>query len=399
MTRRSTRAIALALGLVLFASSAFAEEGIEDKLRGTREALDAAKGDRSRTQAAVEDAQAVLAAANRQLAEVETQLSAKEAELAAAQAALQDAQNATLAVSEQLQQVSAQLEATRQELADKKDEFNARAVAAYKYGGGVSYAGALLDAQDFSDLATTAYYLQSVMEYDNRLIEQVSGEAEQIADARAEVDLLHEQLATQQTIAERAAAEVERATQAQRKLTEMAAEERARSAAVKQQLESQLASYNALVADLEAESRKLEEELAKSRWRAGRPGVGELLWPTNGRAGSGFGWRVHPIYGTRRMHTGVDISGPYGQPIIAAAEGLVIHAGWRGGYGLAVVIDHGGGLATLYAHQSSINVAEGQVVTAGQKVGSIGSTGQSTGPHLHFEVRVNGVPKDPMQWY
>lgn len=399
MTRRSTRAIALALGLVLLASSAFAEEGIEDKLQDTREALDAAKGDRSRTQAAVEDAQAVLAAANRQLAEVETQLAAKEAELAAAQAALQDAQNATLAVSEQLQQVSAQLEATRQELADKKDEFNARAVAAYKYGGSVSYAGALLDADNFSDLATTAYYLQSVMEYDNRLIEQVSGEAEQIADARAEVDALHEQLATQQAVAERAAAEVERAAQAQRKLTDMAAQERARSASVKQQLESQLASYNALVADLEAESRKLEEELAKSRWRAGRPGVGELLWPTNGRAGSGYGWRVHPIYGTRRMHTGVDIAGPYGQPIIAAAEGLVIHAGWRGGYGLAVVIDHGGGLATLYAHQSSINVAEGQVVTAGQKVGSIGSTGQSTGPHLHFEVRVNGVPKDPMQWY
>jgi murein DD-endopeptidase MepM/ murein hydrolase activator NlpD len=389
----------LALGLVLFASSAFAEEGIEDKLQDTREALDAAKGDRSRTQAAVEDAQAVLAAANRQLADVETQLAAKEAELAAAQAALQDAQNATLAVSEQLQQVSAQLEATRQELADKKDEFNARAVAAYKYGGSVSYAGALLDADNFSDLATTAYYLQSVMEYDNRLIEQVSGEAEQIADARAEVDALHEQHATQQTVAERAAAEVERAAQAQRKLAEMAAQERARSASVKQQLESQLASYNALVADLEAESRDLEEELARSRWRPGRPGIGGLLWPTNGRAGSGYGWRVHPIYGTRRMHTGVDVAGPYGQPIIAAAEGLVVHAGWRGGYGIAVVIDHGGGLATLYAHQSSINVAEGQVVAAGQKIGSIGSTGQSTGPHLHYEIRVNGVPKDPMQWY
>lgn len=399
MTRRSTRAAALALAMLLVASAAFADEGLEERLQGTREALDAAKGDRSRTQAAVADAQEVLAAANRQLADVEAQLAAKEAELAAAQAALQDARNATLAVSEQLQQVSAQLEATRQELADRKDEFNARAVAAYKYGGSVSYAGALLDAEDFSELASTAYYLRSVMEYDNRLIEQVSGEVTEIADARAEVDALHEQLATQQAVSERAAAEVERAAQAQRKLAEMAAQERARSATVKQQLESQLASYNALVADLEADSKRLEEELARSRWRAGRPGVGELLWPTNGRAGSGYGWRVHPIYGTRRMHTGVDISGPYGQPIIAAAEGLVVHAGWRGGYGIAVVIDHGGGLATLYAHQSSINVAEGQVVTAGQKIGSIGSTGQSTGPHLHYEVRVNGVPKDPMQWY
>lgn len=399
MTRRMTRAIALALGMVLVATSAVAEEGIQQKLQGTREALDNAKDERSRTQAAVQDAQEVLAAANRQLADVESRLAAKEAELAAAAAALLDAQSATLVVSQQLDQVGAKLQATRQELADKKDEFNARAVAAYKYGGSVSYAGALLDADDFSELASTAYYLKSVMQYDNRLIEQVSGEAREIAEARAEVDLLHEQLATQQAEAERAAVEVERATQAQRKLAEMAAIERTKSAEIKAQLDGQLASYSALVADLEAESRKLEEELARSRWRAGRPGVGELLWPTNGRAGSGFGWRVHPIYGSRRMHTGVDISGPYGQPIIAAAEGLVVHAGWRGGYGLAVVVDHGGGLATLYAHQSSINVADGQVVTAGQKIGSIGSTGQSTGPHLHFEVRVNGTPKDPMQWY
>jgi len=399
VTRRMTRAIALALGMVLVATSAVAEEGIQQKLQGTREALDNAKDERSRTQAAVQDAQEVLAAANRQLADVESRLAAKEAELAAAAAALLDAQSATLVVSQQLDQVGAKLQATRQELADKKDEFNARAVAAYKYGGSVSYAGALLDADDFSELASTAYYLKSVMQYDNRLIEQVSGEAREIAEARAEVDLLHEQLATQQAEAERAAVEVERATQAQRKLAEMAAIERTKSAEIKAQLDGQLASYSALVADLEAESRKLEEELARSRWRAGRPGVGELLWPTNGRAGSGFGWRVHPIYGSRRMHTGVDISGPYGQPIIAAAEGLVVHAGWRGGYGLAVVVDHGGGLATLYAHQSSINVADGQVVTAGQKIGSIGSTGQSTGPHLHFEVRVNGTPKDPMQWY
>jgi murein DD-endopeptidase MepM/ murein hydrolase activator NlpD len=394
-----TRAIALALGMVLVATSAFAEEGIQQKLQGTREALDTAKDERSRTQAAVQDAQEVLAAANRQLADVESRLVAEEAALAAATAALQDAQAATLVVAQQLDEVGARLEATRQELADKKGEFNARAVAAYKYGGSVSYAGALLDADDFSELATTAYYLKSVMQYDNRLIEQVSGEAREIAEARADVDLLHEQLTTQQAEAERAAVEVERATQAQRKLAEMAAIERAKSAEIKSQLDGQLASYNALVADLEAESRKLEEELARSRWRAGRPGVGELLWPTNGRAGSGFGWRVHPIYGSRRMHTGVDISGPYGQPIIAAAEGLVVHAGWRGGYGLAVVIDHGGGLATLYAHQSSINVASGQVVSSGQKIGSIGSTGQSTGPHLHFEVRVNGTPKDPMQWY
>jgi murein DD-endopeptidase MepM/ murein hydrolase activator NlpD len=185
----------------------------------------------------------------------------------------------------------------------------------------------------------------------------------------------------------------------QRELTTLVAEERSRRADVLATLESNLATYKQLVSSYEAESARIAAELAKSRWRAGAPGAGELLWPTDGRAGSGFGYRTHPIFGSRRLHTGIDIGGPTGQPIIAAADGLVVSAGWRGGYGMAVVIDHGGGLATLYAHQSRLTVSEGTVVGAGQKIGEIGSTGQSTGPHLHFEVRVNGSPRDPMEWY
>jgi murein DD-endopeptidase MepM/ murein hydrolase activator NlpD len=154
-----------------------------------------------------------------------------------------------------------------------------------------------------------------------------------------------------------------------------------------------------MVDEYEAESARIQEELAKSRWKAAAPGKGGLLWPTDGRAGSGYGYRTHPITRQRRMHTGVDVGAPMGQPIIAAAEGLVVGSGWRGGYGLTVVIDHGGGLATLYAHQSRLSVSQGQVVQAGQKIGEIGSTGQSTGPHLHYEVRVNGSPRNPMDWY
>jgi murein DD-endopeptidase MepM/ murein hydrolase activator NlpD len=131
----------------------------------------------------------------------------------------------------------------------------------------------------------------------------------------------------------------------------------------------------------------------------GDPGAASVegfITPTNSVVGSGFGLRVHPIFGRTRMHSGVDMGGPTGQPIWAAKEGRVIYAGRRGGYGNTVVVQHEGTVATLYAHLSSIGASEGDWVEQGEVIGLMGSTGWSTGPHLHFEVRVDGVPRDPL---
>ncbi|MGH9119291.1 MAG: M23 family metallopeptidase, partial [Acidimicrobiales bacterium] len=113
---------------------------------------------------------------------------------------------------------------------------------------------------------------------------------------------------------------------------------------------------------------------------------------------SGFGWRVHPIYGISRFHAGIDLDADTGDAIFAAGRGLVVAAGWRGGYGNCVIIDHGGGIGTLYGHMSSIGVSTGQTVGQGERVGAVGSTGASTGPHLHFEVRVYGEPVNPVPY-
>ena len=152
--------------------------------------------------------------------------------------------------------------------------------------------------------------------------------------------------------------------------------------------------------------RQEEQLLAESRrlsgfiggWGGGGGGTGSMIRPVDGPVTSPFGYRIHPILGYRRMHTGVDFGVPYGAPIRAADSGTVISATWMGGYGNVTIINHGGGLSTLYAHQSRFAAGSGASVGRGQVIGYVGSTGLSTGPHLHFEVRRNGIPVNPLSY-
>ncbi len=130
---------------------------------------------------------------------------------------------------------------------------------------------------------------------------------------------------------------------------------------------------------------------------AGSASLEGFIFPTTGKIGSSFGPRVHPIFRTTRQHTGVDVAGATGNAIWAAKDGRVIFAGWKGGYGNTVLLIHGNGsVVTLYAHMSKIRASVGDQIDQGEVIGEVGSTGWSTGPHLHFEVRVNGVPKNPV---
>ena len=168
--------------------------------------------------------------------------------------------------------------------------------------------------------------------------------------------------------------------------------------------QSLLARVEAQISEYESEKHLAEEELARleqeirSRSSGGDAGSGRLSWPIAAPVSSPFGPRVHPILGSVRLHAGIDLRAGSGTPIRAAGSGRVIMAGVFGGYGNTTVIDHGGGLTTLYAHQSSLAVSVGDTVDAGEVIGYVGSTGLSTGAHLHFETRENGVPVDPMRY-
>ncbi|PIQ26491.1 hypothetical protein COW36_21705 [bacterium (Candidatus Blackallbacteria) CG17_big_fil_post_rev_8_21_14_2_50_48_46] len=172
------------------------------------------------------------------------------------------------------------------------------------------------------------------------------------------------------------------------------------------QVQKDKAYYEREMKALEAESRRIADYLRElyasrsNRMSTVPLGSGRFSSPIlGGTMTSPYGWRVHPIFGTRRLHTGMDFGVGAGTPIRAADHGVVLDASWMGGYGKAVMIDHGQGIVTLYAHTSAFYVRPGQKVRKGQIIAAVGSTGYSTGPHLHLEVRKNGSPVDPLPWF
>ncbi len=148
-------------------------------------------------------------------------------------------------------------------------------------------------------------------------------------------------------------------------------------------------------------SKQLENRITELMDKTTKYAGGVMKWPTPGYTGisSPYGYRIHPIYKVKKMHTGIDVNAPSGAKIVAANSGKVILSGWNGGYGNCIIIDHGDGIATLYGHQSKLLVSEGDKVEKGDTIGKVGSTGLSTGPHLHFEVRIKGKTTDPMEYF
>lgn len=399
MRWRGARTAVAVLALLALAGTALAAEDVADELRETRQEMERKRADLERMRQELASVAEQVRASDAELDRMAGELRALEGRLAEARAGLDDAREASVSAAAALQRVTARLEETRLRLEEREQVFDRRIGAAYKYGN-VSYTSALVGANDVNEFVTTMYYIRSVMRADRVVIREVTEAARSLIEDRAEADRLRDELRSQEQRAADAAAEIEELVSSQRTLTAMVEEERARRAELMDQLTVEEALTTAELAELEQQSEALAEKLRQSQWRAGAPGQGSWVWPTSGRVTSPYGYRTHPIWGDRRLHAGVDISGAYGQPIVAANEGLVVDAYCTpGGYGCRVVLDHGGGYASLYAHQSSFAVRQGSVVAGGEVIGYVGSTGASTGPHLHFEIRVNGAPVDPMQHY
>lgn len=286
---------------------------------------------------------------------------------------------------EEHERLARELEEKTEDLEKKRGQLAERSVEIYKQGD-LSYLDLVFGAEDFSDFIDRVFFLQIIYENDQRLITSVK-------DQIAEVNLKKVEVNQKIIVIEEMREEVEL------RIEEINVHLEAKKNAMKQ-IRNDEALYNKQVKEIEAESKRIQAELRRLAQSGsgykGKPWTGNFLKPLNGPITSGFGWRKHPIFKVKKMHAGVDIDGVTGDPIKAGGDGKVIYADWRGGYGKCVMIDHGKGIVTLYAHLSKILVKKGQIVSAGTKIGKVGSTGYSTGSHLHFEVRVNGKPVNPL---
>jgi murein DD-endopeptidase MepM/ murein hydrolase activator NlpD len=252
----------------------------------------------------------------------------------------------------------------------------------------------LLQSQNISDFISRRHQLKLVYQADQKILVKLATQANLMAEQKAQVEqqknsiaLIREELLAQK-------ADDQAQAQLQSDLIQRLNSDRLALEVAQNQLDQDSQSVELLI------QQKVKEEVhekTKSKNVIIR-GTGLLAYPSDAPTSSPFGWRIHPILGYRRFHAGLDFAASYGSTIRAADSGTVIFAGWYGGYGRAIIIDHGGDLTTLYGHTSAVYVSEGQKVERGQPIAAVGSTGLSTGPHLHFEVRRNGVPVNPADY-
>ncbi len=294
-------------------------------------------------------------------------------------------------VSSRLEQSEAELQEATEEKEKQFDVFGERIKFFYE-NGTTGYLDVIFESKSISDMLARIQYVEDIMEYDNEILSNLK-EAEntikvktaEIAEEKAEVEEL-----------------VKENEQKKQELDAAMAEKKEKLL----QYQNDEAMYEEMIANDEKASRQVEalinQALSTSSYSSGYVYTGgQLNWPVPAKAASssslssGFINRNNPISGRRELHTGYDIPAPYGSNIVAAEAGTVIYSGWMSGYGNTIMIDHGGGLVTLYGHNSSLVVSKGRSVTRGQVIAKCGSTGNSTGNHCHFEVRVNGRAVSP----
>ena len=378
MLKGRLMALALAAGLALlplFAAFGFASEA-DDK----RAELNEVQSQMQKMQERKEKARQKAAAASEGLEEIQSRLN----ELQAQARELQAKSNALQA---KINDNQAKLAKKKAEVEQRKKIYSQRLRQIY-INGQVNYLDVLLGAKDFGDFSSRMYLLQKIVSSDIAMLQQLQKD-------EAEIKSRQEQLDAEMKEIKSTKAELEAKRARANKLKEQRSYMLYKAQEEEQQSQSEYERLLAISENITAMLRNMESSGGGS---SSSGGTGRFMWPCRGEITSYFGWRTHPIFGTTKYHSGMDIAVDYGTPIMAADSGTVIYSGWLGGYGYAVMIDHGSGLVTLYAHNQSLNVYEGQYVSKGTCIAYAGSTGYSTGPHCHFEVRLHGEVTEPLNY-
>ena len=340
------------------------------------------------------------------LEDVSAKLKQIQADLDAANARLQSIQTKQAEINAQIAQTQNEIVKMEAYLKTRQDVLNRRVRAIYMHGQ-LNYLEVILGANSFSDFANRVELLKRVIRSDYNLILEIQKQKAAIEAKKAQLEEDKRQLDALAAEAEKTRQEIAKKKAEQQKVLDAAKSNKAAAAQMEQDLNAQLASVRNLIqqrlAAAEAARQAAQQQAASDDEGGGGgsddnyvQGTGAMGWPCSGPITSPFGYRTHPIFGTTIFHAGIDLGVDYGTPIHAADSGVVVYSGWMFGYGNAVIVDHGGGISTLYGHNQSLAVSEGQSVSKGSVIAYAGSTGNSTGPHCHFEVDVNGSPVNPM---
>jgi len=293
----------------------------------------------------------------------------------------------------------AQIESVKQQYFAQTDALAARVDATYRSGEWI-FIDWLLSAESLSDLLDRTTMVQQIMERDEEIASDLSSTRTDLEQAEAALSRTLDEVTAKRSEVQ---AEEDRLKGLKSARDgKIKAEQAAKSEkqVLLAETKANIARLKAIAAAEDRDAARIAAELRNSGSKGSGHYAGIMAWPCPGytRVSSQFGMRYHPILHVNRMHTGVDISAPSGARLVAVGSGVVIAAGVRGGYGNCVMIDHGDGLVSLYGHMSKISVKVNQRLTEGQTIGAVGSTGLSTGPHLHFEIRVNGNPVNPLNY-
>ena len=392
LARRPLAALVVAAALAASAAPAAAQaDGDADRRAQLQDAAEAASAEEAHLLAELDRLDGQVAGLNGQVSDLDADLEKEQAALSAADRALDAAAGEVAAADRRYDDTSAELRKAERVLKDQ-------AVSEFVQGGTGGSIDEYLRADDLRELRAMREYADAALEHSTEVVEEVDRLREELGHRRKDAARAAAAAADAREQADQRREAVAAARDSIVDLRDQAAAVAATRTEVLERVRARRSTYEAELAAIDAVSSSIAGMLAARQ--AGQVPVdvvpGMLRIPLRGaRLTSPFGLRVHPIYGTVRLHTGLDLAAPLGTPVKAAADAVVVTAGAHGGYGLAVVLDHGGALATLYGHLSRLLVEPGDVVHRGDVIGLVGSTGASTGPHLHFEVRVSGSPVDP----
>ena len=336
----------------------------------------------------IDEANGELENVQNELSENLQQVQKLDEKIASSQTELDELNAKITELQTSIDQVGAELQKAEESYNSQKKLLDDRLVEIYEEGE-IRYLDVLLSSKNMSEFLSTYFLVTELVDYDKQLLEDMSEKKHEIELSKEKLDNEQEELATIKANQTKTAKIVENTKTVRENFIAKLSEE-------EKQIQSQIDEYNRQFDEVNAEILKLAMDGIDTQYIGG-----ELAWPVPGYTTitSKYGMRTHPITGVYKLHTGVDIGAPMGANFVAANDGIVVKAGYNGAYGNMVIIDHGGGIQTLYAHGSEITVNVGDTVKRGETVVlKVGSTGYSTGAHAHFEVRINGVTTDPLPY-